>query len=577
MTNPSHCPRDKDRVEETCRLVEHTEGGVMKLRGLIHGTVLSVALLAGCGDGGTAPLNDSISETALSSDLHFLASDEMRGRLVGTPEIAVASTWIRDRFESLGLQPAGDAGSYYQTFEITSFSLGDGNRLTVDGSGRARNPGEGWTPSNAGGSGTATAEVVFAGFGIVEPRLNFDDYSGADLSERIVLVLEREPGVSDPASPFDGLVTTEASREWRKALAAQERGAAGILFTRDIHNRVDAENWEQAHTDAWPTEPRRVERFTLADWINQINIPAARISSELAEALVASSGRSLKELALAAEATTDGLGIVSLPNTRVSMNVAVDRHITPAKNILALAEGSDPQLKNEVVIIGAHHDHDGTDGDIIYPGADDDGSGTIGVMAVAAAYAQAARQGDHPQRSVLFAVWDAEERGLLGAWYHTLSPRFPLENTVANLNLDMIGRNEEVPTDGGRRFRGLEVQSAESNANAINILGYSWTPELASVVELANRYDLELRMRYDNNESNLLRRSDHWPFIQSGVPAIFFHTGLHPDYHRPTDTPDRIEYEKMTRILRLVHQTSWDLANTEKRPKLEAMGTRPSS
>ena len=174
-------------------------------------------------------------------------------------------------------------------------------------------------------------------------------------------------------------------------------------------------------------------------------------------------------------------------------------------------------------------------------------------------------------------MWDAEERGLLGAWYHTLRPRFPLENTVANLNLDMIGRNEEVPTDGGRRFRGLEIQSAESNANAINILGYSWTPELASVVELANRYNLELRMRYDNNESNLLRRSDHWPFIQSGVPAIFFHTGLHPDYHRPTDTPDRIEYEKMTRILRLVHQTSWDLANTETRPKLEAMGTSPSS
>jgi len=539
-------------------------------------SLIAALLVTACGRD-SAPFNDSITGTALSADLHVLAGEDMRGRLVGTPEIARAAVWIRDRFDSLGLTPAGDDGSYYQGFDLTWFSLGRGNLLTIGGAGRPRPPGEGWTPSNASGTGRAAADVVFAGFGIVEPRIDYDDYAGSDLHGKIVLVLDGEPGVSDPESPFDGLVTTESSREWRKVLAAQERGAAGILFTRDIHNREDADDWGQVHAGSWPPERRRIERFTLAAWADRITIPAAHVSTELAEALVSGSGKSLLDLALAAETATGGMGPLELPGARATMQVAVERHLTPARTILAMIEGSDPSLRDEVVIMGAHHDHEGVEGDTIFAGADDDGSGTVAVMAVAEAYARAAERGDRPRRSVVFAIWDAEERGLLGAWYYTLSPRFPLDSTVANLNLDMIGRHQEVPEDGGNRFRGLEPQSAASNANATNLLGYSRTPELAAAVVAANRYDLELRLRYDNNESNLLRRSDHWPFLQNGVPAVWFHTGLHPDYHRSGDTPDRIEYEKMTRIVRLVHRASWDLANADGRPELEGMRSRPPS
>lgn len=539
--------------------------------------VLTVmVLLAACSDG-NAPYNNTITEEGLSADLHYLAGPAMRGRLVGTPEIADASEWIADRFESLGLEPAGDGGSYYQDFDLMWFSLGGPNSLTVSGAGGARQAGNGWTPANFSASASASGQAVFAGFGIVEPRLGFDDYGEGDVSGRIVLVLDREPGVADPDSPFDGVVTAEASRTWRKALSAQERGAAGILFVRDVQNRSDIGDWQQSHANGWPDEPRRIERFTLGAWVGQITIPAASISVELAEALVAGSGQTLMELAEASEAATDGLGVIQLPGSTVRMTVAVERNITPGRNILAMVEGSDPALRDEVVIIGAHHDHNGADGDVIYPGADDDGSGTVGVMAAAAAYARAAESDDGPARSVIFAIWDAEERGLLGAWYYTVSPLFPLESTVANLNLDMIGRHQEVPAGQPGRFRGLEVQSAESNSNATNILGYSRTPDLAAVVEAANSFDLELRMRYDNNESNLLRRSDHWPFLQNGVPAVWFHTGLHPDYHRPEDTPDRIEYEKMTRIVKLVHQTSWDLANAPGRPTVEGMRSRPRS
>ena len=539
-------------------------------------TLATAVLLTGCADTG-APFNNSITESSLSDDLYFLASPEMRGRLVGSPEIAAASEWIADRFGTLGLEPAGDDGSYYQDFDLAWFSLDTPNLLRVTGAGGARQPGDGWTPINFSASTSAAGPVAFAGFGIVEPRLDYDDYGDQDVRGKFVLVLEREPGVTDPSSPFDGVVTAEASRTWRKALFAQERGAIGILFVRDVHNRPEPGDWQQAHASSWPEEPRRVERFLLGAWVEDITIPAAQISVELAEALISGSGSTLEELAMASEEAGGGLGVIALPGAEVSLTVEIERHSVTGRNVLAMVEGSDPDLRDEVVIIGAHHDHDGTDGETVFPGADDDGSGTVGVMGVAGAYARAIEAGERPRRSVIFAIWDAEERGLLGAWYYTLRPLFPLQSTVAKLNLDMIGRHQEVPEDGGGRFRGLEAQSAESNSNATNILGYSRTPDLVSEVQVANTFGLELKMRYDNNESNLLRRSDHWPFLQNGVPAVWFHTGLHPDYHRAGDTAERIEYEKMTRIVRLVHQTSWNVAQGDARPSLQEMGIRPRS
>jgi Zn-dependent M28 family amino/carboxypeptidase len=155
----------------------------------------------------------------------------------------------------------------------------------------------------------------------------------------------------------------------------------------------------------------------------------------------------------------------------------------------------------------------------------------------------------------------------MGSWGYTEAPAVPLERTVAMINMDMIGRNEEVPENGGARFRGLPVQTGESNKNTVTLLGWSRSPSLTAAVERANaRYRLTLKKNYDNNASQLLRRSDSWPFLQHGVPAIWFHNGLHPDYHLTTDTADRINYEKMERITKLVHQLSWDLAQSNARP-----------
>jgi Zn-dependent M28 family amino/carboxypeptidase len=228
-------------------------------------------------------------------------------------------------------------------------------------------------------------------------------------------------------------------------------------------------------------------------------------------------------------------------------------------------------LKNEWVIVSAHYDHNGADAAQIFNGADDNGSGVVALIEIAEAYALAAKDGRRPKRSVLFAAWNSEERGLLGAWAYTEQPLAPLATIAAVLNMDMIGRNEEIPVGGGARFNGLEVQTAESNVNALNLMAFSRVPDITAAVENANRgIGLELKKRYDNNSSQLVRRSDQWPFLQRGVPAMGFITGLHPDYHTQYDRPEKINYVKMEKIARLVHQVSWDIANQDARPKAPA-------
>ena len=520
-----------------------------------------------------APQNDSIRQEDLRADLFFVAGDSMRGRLTDTEENRATADFIRSRFERMGLKPAAPNNSYYQNYNLMTATLGglsgDGNALDVvasDSASRRLRPGQEFFPERFSASGTASGSVVFAGFGISAPHLQYDDYRG-DVKDKVVLVLDHEPGERDPDSPFDGVVTSESSTPWRKALAAQEHGARAILFVSDVHNHAGAANFEATARNAWPEKPPRILSYMLAAWADRIHIPAAQISPAVAATLVAGTGKTLESLAKAAE-TPRGTPPVPLPNARVELRTAVDRHIVPDRNVVAMLEGSDPRLKSEWVIVSAHFDHNGADATQIFNGADDNGSGTVALIDIAEAYALAAKDGHRPKRSVLFAAWNSEERGLLGAWAYAEQPLAPLSTIAAVLNMDMIGRNEEVPVGGGARFNGLEVQTAESNGNAVNVMGFTRAPDVAAAVDRANAgIGLELRKRYDNNTSNLVRRSDQWPFLQNGVAAIGFMTGLHPDYHTQYDRPEKINYAKMETIARLIHQASWDIANAEAKPK----------
>ncbi len=535
--------------------------------------LLCTALAAVLSAQAAAPFSDSIRMADLRADLFFLAGDGFKGRLVGTPENALAAEFVRSRFERAGLKPGAPGGSFVQTTHLMVATLGARNALAVslpDGTKLDLAPEQDFYPQRFSASASVQAPVVYAGFGIDAPKLGYDDY-GDRVKGRIALILEHEPGERDPNSPFDGVVTAEAAVAIKKVLAAQAKGAVGVLFVTDVHNHPGAANFEAAARAFWPERAPRIDRFTLASWADRVRIPVGQVSPALAGLMVRGTGRSLLDLSKAAE-TARGFAGLPLDGVTITLATSVHRHIVPDRNILGYIEGTDPKLKDEVVIVSAHYDHEGADGAIIFNGADDDGSGTVALMAIADAYARAAAANQRPRRSVLFAAWGSEERGpLLGAWAYTENPTFPLGQTVAVLNMDMIGRNEEVQVGGGPRFNGLEVQTAESNRNALNILGYSRHPELSATVERANRsavgIGLELKMRYDNNSSNLLRRSDQWPFLQNGVPALWFHTGLHPDYHTQYDRPEKINYEKMERIARLVHQASWVLATQDGRPK----------
>ncbi|MGE0814687.1 MAG: M28 family peptidase [Vicinamibacterales bacterium] len=515
-----------------------------------------------------APGLDTIRQDDLRADLFFLAGDAMRGRLTDTVENLAAGDYIRSRFERAGLKPAAPGGSYFQHYLLTTATLGEGNALDVSGpDGRVQRlvAGHDFYPQRFSASGTASGEVVFAGFGISAPRYGYDDY-GTTVRGKVVLVLDHEPGERDPASPFEGVVTSEPSALWRKILAAQEHGAVGLLVVADVHNHPAPANFDQAARAAWPERPPHLKAYTLAAWTDRLHIPVLQVSPAVAASLVAGTGQPLEALARSAE-TPKGFAAVPLPGARVSLQASVVRHAVTDRNVVGLIEGGDAVLKDQWVLVTAHFDHNGADGAQIFNGADDNGSGTVALLEIADAYADALKAGRRPRRSVLFAAWNSEERGLLGAWAYTEAPLAPLADIAAVLNMDMVGRNEEVPVGGGARFAGLEVQTADANANAVNVMGFSRAPDVAAAIDAANAgVGLQLLKRYDNNASNLVRRSDQWPFLQRGVPALGFMTGLHPDYHTVYDRPEKINYGKLEKVARLIHQASWDLANAPTRP-----------
>lgn len=515
----------------------------------------------------TAPSIDAITAARLRADLMFLAGDGFRGRLVETPENQLAHEWVKARLEWLGLKPLGQVGSYNVPFQLIRTSLGAENELALDWSGTVSRHAVGgdWHPRAFSGTGRAHGPLTFAGFGVVAPKFKRDEL-GADVRGKVVLMLDHEPGENDPDSPFDGVVSSEHASQLRRATDAQDRGAVAVLFVADVHNHPAAEDFGAVTRAYWPARPPRLDRYQLASWVQRLRIPVGQVSVALAEQMVRGSGRTLASLATAAEA---GGPVVTLPGVTATVSASVARVVVPARNVVAVLEGADPVLKNEFVLVSAHVDHNGADGDQIWAGADDDGSGTVALLAIADAYTRSAAAGLRPKRSILFVSFDAEERGpLSGAWGFAEAPPVPMARIAAVLNLDMIGRSEEVPAGGGTRFRGLDVQSGESNRNTLNLFGWSRSATLTAAIDAANvGSGLVIKKMYDNNISQLLRRTDVWPFLQHGVPGVTFSTGLHPDYHTIYDRPEKIEYAKLERITRLVYQASWNLAQSSTRPQ----------
>jgi hypothetical protein len=499
----------------------------------------------------------SITEHELRAEVHFLASDEMEGRDSLSNELV--SRYLAYRFERMGLEPVD--GSYFQDFNLVRSELKDGNRLQIrprQGKPFSASLKQEFYPAIGSAAGKVRGRVVFAGYGITSTENRYDDYEGLDVTGAVVLVMSQRP----PASEENGDFPPELAHPEQKVRNAKERGAAAVLLTAEPAASGN-ENFGDRALTVWPKN-RSHGRLSLEVGGRWTSLPVLWISNKTADLLLKESLSSLDAVHQSMRESRQPRSM-EIPGTEISLEVATNGQRFQLRNVLAMVPGSDPELRDEVVVIGAHFDHIGTRGDDVFNGADDNASGVAGLLEVAEAFAL---NRERPRRTVIFAGWNAEERGLLGSTYYVQRPPLPLRNTIAKIQMDMIGRDEEI--DGSRRFRGFEPQKAEENSNAVNVLGYSYSEDLKNLVSGLNRtIGLDVRFRYDDHPQNLIRRSDHWPFLSSQVPSLFFNTGLHPDYHMPTDTADKINYPKMERIARLVFLTAWSLANTDEPPRLD--------
>ncbi|HXY31209.1 MAG TPA: M20/M25/M40 family metallo-hydrolase [Gemmatimonadaceae bacterium] len=514
-----------------------------------------------------APGYRTIQESELRADLTFLASDALQGRMSLETGDMVAIEWVASEFKKAGLKPAfGD--SYLQPVPLVEYRA---DRAQSSVTLRRAGTESKFEWADAGGSFKRpvdiTAPVVFAGFGVSAPDLGYDDYAGLDVKGKIVLVFEHEPQETNAQSVFNGTANTRHATGRVKALAAQSRGAVALLIVAEP-NRSHPANAQRVQriggsaTRQLPPPAQALQQDTL-------DIPIVLLSDSAARVLMTTSGITPSQ---AQEVIDRDLKPQSrpLPDTELSIHLRsqyVKEGIT--YNVVGLLEGSSPSLRGETVIISSHHDHDGMTSEGIWHGADDNGSGTVGVVALARAFGTNAAK---PRRSILFVSFGAEERGLLGSFYMAAHPARDIATTRAMVNFDMIGRDEtpSPQTDG-------LIEVPKETSNRLNLIGAHYSPDYKRVVAAQNAaVGLVLDDRFDNESAlNIFFRSDQFPFVLRNVPAFWWFTGFHPDYHHTTDTADKIDYVKMAKILRLAYLTVWAFGDTATPPRF-VVNPRPA-
>lgn len=508
---------------------------------------------------------NAIREDTLRADLTFVASDALEGRMSLENGDAVAIQWIASEFAKAGLEPAAN-GSFLQPVELVEYR-GDREHSYV--ALRRGGSEKQWKFPDALGSYHAdvdvTAEVIFAGFGITAPELDYDDYQGIDAHGKIVLIFDHEPQERDPNSVFNGTGNTRYATGRVKILNAQEHGAVGVLIVAEP-NRTHPSNQERVARIAG-SETRAVPIPSQALAEDALHTPAAIVSDAVAKEIFRTADASLSELQAAIDRDLKPQSR-PLPDTQVTLHYRnISAHTGTTYNVAGLLEGSDPKLKAETILFSGHHDHNGISGTEIWHGADDNGSGTVGVVSLAHAFAANAARGGRGKRSLLFVVYAAEERGLLGSFYMAAHPLRPLGTTRAVLNFDMIGRNE-TESD---QTKGL-IDIPADTTNRLNLIGRSYSPDYNRIVVEENNFvGLDLDYRFDRDYAlNIFFRSDQFPFVLHNIPSFWWFTGFHPDYHHTTDTADKINYAKMAKILRLAYLTGWQFANEATPPKFIA-------
>ena len=527
--------------------------------------------------------------------LTYIASDSLQGRQLFTEGLGLAGAYIAEHLKAWGVAPAGDAGSYFQTVKILGMRVRSNSSITVTAHGETRTfkDGEGVTfPRNQGGKQTIAAPVEFVGYGIQFAPLKHDDYAGRDMKGKVALFIGR--GISGMTATHNRIINARGrdATELERAVASigpvappagRGRGAAPAAADAGRAGAPPA----GPPAPAAATNPAQRVDFQTARNVDLPIAPQITAADAFFEFVFSGSGYSYETLkALAAK--QEPLPQISLRDVSITINVDPEYEVVQTRltrNVVGLVRGTDAKVRDTYVALGAHLDHVGYQqfaptggggvaspctgqtrptpraGDIINNGADDDGSGTVSLMAIAKAFAT----GQKAKRSVMFVWHSGEEDGLHGSRYMSDHPVLPIEQMVTMLNIDMVGRN-----------RCDDV----AQANTVYLVGSERiSTELHNLSEQANAaLSRRLTLDYEYNDvadtESLYTRSDHYSYASKGVPVIFYTTGLHRDYHYVTDEVDKIEFAKMARIAELVHATATRVANLDHPPARDFAGPR---
>ncbi|WP_028789299.1 M28 family peptidase [Terrimonas ferruginea] len=466
----------------------------------------------------------TITAADMSRHLHIIAGAEMEGRDTPSPGLEKAASYIEEHFKSLGLQP-GNNGSYRQRYPLYKDSM-TATSLSVNGT--AFELGKDFLPNAQFNhhSGLRFSEVVFVGYGIVDGDLNA--YKDLDVAGKLVMIADGMPeGYKPSATGF-----RSPGNIFGKLAAARARGAAAVLVVSANFPRKNIQ---------------MQSAYQLNGYQPSVYPPTYSISQALATSILGAGTENVLD-----QVKKNGVAS-KVYKADVALRYEVATKQAAASNVLALLEGTDK--KDEYVIITAHYDHVGKrDDGTIYYGADDDGSGTTAILELAEAFAKAKAAGKGPRRSIVFMTVSGEEKGLWGSEYYSNHPVFPLDKTTVDLNIDMIGRI------------GDEYKADKDSVNYVYVIGDDkLSTDLAPITDQVNKQYVKMKLdrKYNdpNDKNRFYYRSDHYNFADKGVPVIFYFNGVHPDYHKPTDTPDKINYPLMAKRAQLVFYTAWEMAN----------------
>ncbi|WP_225034649.1 M28 family metallopeptidase [Winogradskyella sp. SM1960] len=510
---------------------------------------VAFAIVTGCGTSSKSGVNTSqipqpknidpteyaatITSAELKTMLYKYASDEFEGRDTGEKGQKMAVEYLKQKYVDMEIPSPLGGDDYFQEVPLEKQRVAEA-KFSVNGkSFKSFEDHIVLTATN--NVNTSIDHIVYVGYGIDDE--NYSDYQNIDVTGKFVLAKSGEPKDTDGNFITSG--TSEATK-WtngRRSIsskrdAAVANGAQGIIFMNDnLFSRYSAFYQRQAASGT-------AGRLSLKS--NDNGIIMLMINEALGKALHAS---------ISEDSTPKQI------ETNINLEIENKSESITSENVVAYIKGS--EKPDEIVVLSAHLDHEGVKNGEIYNGADDDGSGTVAILEIAQAFKAAEKAGHGPKRSILFLHVTAEEKGLLGSRHYTDNdPIFPLENTVANLNIDMIGRVDPERTIGTRNY--------------IYLIGSDkLSTDLHNISEEANKnytnIELDYKFNADNDPNRFYYRSDHYNFAKNNIPVIFYFNGTHDDYHKPTDTPDKIEYDLLENRARLVFYTAWEVANRDQR------------